>query len=99
MIKHYKYRKVIEHDIEIDESNLAELIDYAKLVLQEDYIPLSVENIFEEVFFNSDDGIEIYVDDFLLSINEVEMNYSDDVYNFVYDIIHNYITEYVGKGE
>ena len=97
MIK--QYRKVIEHESEIDESTLAELIDYAKQELQEYYIPLSVENIFEEVFFNSDDGIEIYVDGFLSSINEVEMNYSDDVYNFVYDMIHNYITEYVGKGE
>lgn len=96
MIK--QYRKVIEHEIRIDESVLAELINYAKQRLQEDGVALDAETIFEEVYFNSDEGIEIYINGDSWSINEVEMYYSDDVYDFVYDMIYDYVTEYL-KGK
>jgi len=97
MIK--QYRKVIEHEIRIDEPTLVELIDHAEQELQEDGVALDAEEIFEEVYFNSDEGIEIYIDGNSWSINEVEMYYSDDIYDFVYNMIYNYITEYVRKGE
>ena len=99
MIK--QYRKVIEHEIRIDESALAELIDYAKQRLREDGVALDAETVFEEVYFNLDDGIEIFIDndEYPYSVNQVEMYYSDDIYDFVYNMIYNYVTEYVKKGE
>lgn len=99
MIK--QYRKVIEHEIRIDESALVELIDHAEQELQEDGVALNAETIFEEVYFNSDEGIEIFIDndDYPYSINQVEMYYSDDIYDFVYNMIYDYVTEYVRKGE
>jgi hypothetical protein len=99
MIK--QYRKVIEHEIRIDESALAELIDHAKQTLREEGATLDAETIFEEVYFNSDEGIEIFIDndEYPYSVNQVEMYYSDDVYDFVYNMIYDYVTEYVKKGE
>lgn len=99
MIK--QYRKVIEHEIRIDESALAELIDYAKQTLHEEGATLDAETIFEEVYFNSDEGIDIFIDndDYPYSVNQVEMYYSDDIYDFVYNMIYDYVTEYVRKGE
>jgi hypothetical protein len=97
MIK--QYRKVIEHEIRIDESVLAELIDYAVQELQEDGITLDTETIFEEVFFNNDNELEVEIDNISYYIPEVEMYYSEELYNFVYDMIYDYVTEYVKKGE
>ena len=99
MIK--QYRKVIEHEIRIDESALAKLIDYAKQTLHEEGATLNVETIFEEVYFNLDEGIEIFIDndEYPYSVNQVEMYYSDDIYDFVYNMIYDYVTEYVKKGE
>lgn len=98
MIK--QYRKVIEHEIEIDESILVELIDRAKRELQEDGITVDAENIFEEVFFNSDDDeIDIKIDNISYSLLEVETYFYEDTYNFVYNMIHDYVIEYVKKGE
>lgn len=99
MIK--QYRKVIEHEIRIDESALAELIDHAKQELREDGVALDAETIFEEVYFNLDVGIEIFIDndEVPYSVNQVEMYYSDDIYDFVYNMIYDYVTEYVRKGE
>lgn len=98
MIK--QYRKVIEHKIKIDESILEKLIDRAKHELQEDGITVDAENIFEEVFFNSDDDeIDIEIDDISYSLLEVETYFYEDTYNFVYNMIYDYVTEYVKKGE
>lgn len=99
MIK--QYRKVIEHEIRIDESVLAKLIDYAVQELKEEGGTLDVETIFEEVYFNLDEGIEIFIDndEYPYSVNQVEMYYSDDIYDFVYNMIYDYVTEYVKKGE
>lgn len=95
-----QYRKVIEHEIEVDESILAELIDRAKRELQEDGITVDAENIFEEVFFNSDDDeIDIKIDNISYSLLEVETYFYEDTYNFVYNMIHDYVIEYVKKGE
>ena len=97
MIK--QYRKVIEHEIRIDEPALVELIDQAEQALREDGIELDAETIFEEVFFNSDDEIEVEIDDIPYAVYEVERYYSEELYNFVYDMVYNFVIENLKKGE
>ena len=97
MIK--QYRKVIEHEIRIDESALVKLIDRAEQELQEDGIELDAENIFEEVFFNSDDELEVDIDNVPYAIPEVERYYSEEIYDFVYNMIYNFVIENLKKGE
>ena len=93
-----QYRKVIKHKIEINESILVKLIDRAKRELPKDGITPNAENIFEEVFFTSDDDeINIKIDDIPYSILEVETYFYEDTYNFIYNMIHDFVTEYVKK--
>lgn len=96
MIK--QYRKVIEHEIEINESTLTKLIEHAKQALKERECPLDIETIFEEMYFDGEDEIEVFIDDISYFPREIEMYFSDDVYDFVYNIIYDYVQKYL-KGK
>ena len=99
MIK--QYRKVIEHEIEVDEN---EICRKCEKVIQSynAHLPhcgggLTVEDIFEEVYFT--DEINVKIDGEEWPIGQIEMYFSDDLYDTVYNIIYDLIFTKYEKGE